>query len=114
MKKIGVVADIGYTSVELRRILATHPEAELAVITSRNEAGTQVPDLYPSLPRRVTISFSDPAAAELRKCEVVFFARPNGVAMAETPALLKAGVRVVDLAADFRIKDIAEWEKSYG
>jgi N-acetyl-gamma-glutamyl-phosphate reductase len=114
MKKVGIVGGTGYTGVELLRILATHPEAELAVITSRKEAGTPVADLFPSLRRRVTISYSDPATAALGKCDVVFFATPNGVAMAETPALLKAGVRVIDLAADFRIKDIAEWEQWYG
>jgi N-acetyl-gamma-glutamyl-phosphate reductase len=114
MKKVGIVGGTGYTGVELLRILSTHPEAELVAITSRKEAGTPVADLFPSLRRRVTLRFSDPAAAGLEKCDVVFFATPNGVAMAETPALLKAGVRVIDLAADFRIKDIAEWEKWYG
>jgi N-acetyl-gamma-glutamyl-phosphate reductase len=114
MKKVGIVGGTGYSGVELLRILATHPEAELAVITSRKEAGTAVADLFPSLRRRVTINFSDPATAALGHCDIVFFATPNGVAMAETPALLKAGVRVIDLAADFRIKDIAEWEKWYG
>lgn len=114
MKKIGIVGGTGYTGVELLRILATHPNAELTIITSRKEAGTPVADMFPSLRRRVSLKFSDPVAGGLEKCDVVFFATPNGVAMAETPALLKAGVRVIDLAADFRIKDIAEWEKWYG
>ena len=114
MKKIGIVGGTGYTGVELLRILSTHPEAELAVITSRKEVGTPVADLFPSLRRRVMLRFSDPATAGLDQCDVVFFATPNGVAMTETPALLKAGVRVIDLAADFRIKDIAEWERWYG
>ena len=114
MKKVGIVGGTGYTGVELLRILATHPDAELAIITSRKEAGTPVADRFPSLRRRVSLNFSDPAEGGLEKCDVVFFATPNGVAMAEAPALLKAGVRVIDLAADFRIKDIAEWEKWYG
>ncbi|MBC8006825.1 MAG: N-acetyl-gamma-glutamyl-phosphate reductase, partial [Prolixibacteraceae bacterium] len=114
MKKIGIVGGTGYTGVELLRILATHPDAELTIITSRKEAGTPVADMFPSLRRRVNLKFSDPAAGGLEKCDVVFFATPNGVAMEDTPALLKAGVRVIDLAADFRIKDIAEWEKWYG
>ena len=114
MKKVGIVGGTGYTGVELLRILATHPDAELAIITSRKEAGTPVADRFPSLRRRVRLNFSDPAEGGLEKCDVVFFATPNGVAMAEAPALLKAGVRVIDLAADFRIKDIAEWEKWYG
>ena len=114
MKKVGIVGGTGYTGVELLRILATHPEAEPAVITSRKEAGTLVADMFPSLRRRVGLRFSDPVTGGLEKCDVVFFATPNGVAMTETPALLRAGVRVIDLAADFRIKDIAEWEKWYG
>lgn len=114
MKKVGIVGGTGYTGIELLRILATHPEAELVVITSRKEAGMPVADMFPSLRRRVRLNFSDPAAGGLEKCDVVFFATPNGVAMTEAPALLKAGVRVIDLAADFRIKDIVEWEKWYG
>lgn len=105
MKKVGIVGGAGYTGVELLRILATHSEAERAVITSRKEAGTRVADMFPSLGRRVRLNFSDPAAGDLEKCDVVFFATPNGVAMTEAPALLKAAVRVIDLAADFRIKD---------
>jgi N-acetyl-gamma-glutamyl-phosphate reductase len=61
----------------------------------------------------VTLAFSTPEEAGLEKCDVVFFATPNGVAMQQTRALLDAGVKVIDLAADFRIKDIAEWEKWY-
>ncbi|HEY5930606.1 MAG TPA: N-acetyl-gamma-glutamyl-phosphate reductase [Burkholderiales bacterium] len=114
MIKIGIVGGTGYTGVELLRILATHPEAELTVITSRKEAGSPVADMFPSLRRRVTLNFSDPSAGLLEKCDLVFFATPNGVAMGDTPALLKAGVKVVDVAADFRIKDIAVWEKWYG
>jgi N-acetyl-gamma-glutamyl-phosphate reductase len=114
MIKIGIVGGTGYTGVELLRILATHPGVELAVITSRKETGLPVSDLFPSLRGRVGLCFSDPTAGQLENCDLVFFATPNGVAMGDAPALLKAGVRVIDLAADFRIRDIAEWEKWYG
>ncbi|MGH6907679.1 MAG: N-acetyl-gamma-glutamyl-phosphate reductase, partial [Aestuariivirga sp.] len=114
MIKVGIVGGTGYAGVELLRILATHPGVELAAITSRKEAGMLVADLFPSLRKRVALKFSDPAAAHLEKCDVVFFATPNGVAMEQTPALLEAGARVIDIAADFRIKDIAEWQKWYG
>jgi N-acetyl-gamma-glutamyl-phosphate reductase len=70
--------------------------------------------MFPSLRGRVDLRFEDPAKANLSACDVVFFATPNGIAMQQAPALLEAGVRVIDLAADFRIKDIAEWEKWYG
>lgn len=114
MIKAGIVGGTGYTGVELLRLLAQHPEVELAAITSRAETGVPVADMYPSLRGRVKLAFSDPAKAPLSACDLVFFATPNGVAMQQTRQLLDAGVRVVDLAADFRIADIAVWEKWYG
>ncbi len=113
MIKIGIVGGTGYTGVELLRILARHPQAQLAAVTSRAEAGMPVADLFPSLRGSIDIVFSDPASAGLERCDLVFFATPNGVAMNQAPALLEAGVKVVDLSADFRLKDIGEWEKWY-
>jgi len=114
MIKVGIVGGTGYTGVELLRLLAQHPEVELTAITSRAEAGSAVADMFPSLRGRVGLRFSDPVTAPLKDCQIVFFATPNGVAMQQTRSLLDAGVRVIDLAADFRIKDIAVWEKWYG
>lgn len=114
MIKVGIVGGTGYTGVELLRLLAQHSEVELAVITSRAEAGSAVADLFPSLRGRVGLRFSDPTAAPLKDCDLVFFATPNGVAMQQAGDLLASGVRVIDLAADFRIKDIPLWEKWYG
>lgn len=114
MIRVGIVGGTGYTGVELLRLLAQHPKVELTAITSRAEAGSAVSDMFPSLRGRVGLKFSDPATAPLSECQIVFFATPNGVAMQQARALLDAGVRVIDLAADFRIKDIAVWEKWYG
>jgi len=114
MLKIGIVGGTGYTGVELLRILSQHPEVSIEAITSRKEAGMDVAQLFPSLRGRIELKFSDPAEANLDKCDVVFFATPNGIAMKQVPSLLDAGVRIIDLAADFRIKDIAVWEKWYG
>ena len=114
MIKVGVVGGTGYTGVELLRLLAQHPQTELVAITSRSEAGMAVADMFPSLRGRVSLKFSDPATSPLADCDVVFFATPNGVAMQQARSLLDAGVRVIDLAADFRIKDVALWEKWYG
>jgi len=111
--KVGIVGGTGYTGVELLRLLAQHPQAELKVITSRKEAGTPVAALFPSLRGRVELAFAEPRAGLLRGCDVVFFATPSGVAMSEAPALVDAGVRVIDLSADFRIRDVAEWERWY-
>jgi N-acetyl-gamma-glutamyl-phosphate reductase len=72
-----------------------------------------VADMFPNLRGRVSLAFSTPEEAGLDKCDVVFFATPNGVAMQQTRALLDAGVKVIDLAADFRIKDVKEWESWY-
>jgi N-acetyl-gamma-glutamyl-phosphate reductase len=111
--KIGIVGGTGYTGVELLRLLAQHPRAELAVITSRKEAGMPVADMFPNLRGRVALKFTEPSREALSACDVVFFATPNGVAMNEARALYDAGVRVIDIAADFRIKDIAVWEQWY-
>jgi N-acetyl-gamma-glutamyl-phosphate reductase len=114
MIKVGIVGGTGYTGVELLRLLAQHPQVELTAITSRGEAGTPVAELFPSLRGRVALDFSDPKDAPLDRCDVVFFATPNGIAMQQARSLLDAGIKVIDLAADFRIKDVAVWEKWYG
>lgn len=114
MIKIGVVGGTGYTGVELLRLLARHPEADLVAITSRGDAGLPVSDMFPSLRGRVDLRFVAPQDAALDRCDVVFFATPNGIAMQQARELVDAGVRLIDLAADFRIRDVAEWEKWYG
>ncbi|MBI3147218.1 MAG: N-acetyl-gamma-glutamyl-phosphate reductase [Betaproteobacteria bacterium] len=114
MIKAGVVGGTGYTGVELLRLLAQHPQVSLQCITSRKEAGLAVAEMFPSLRGRVDLAFSDPATASLERCDLVFFATPNGVAMEQTPALIEAGVRVIDLAADFRLREVAVWEQWYG
>jgi N-acetyl-gamma-glutamyl-phosphate reductase len=113
MIKVGIVGGTGYTGVELLRLLARHPQVELTAITSRKEAGMKVADMFPNLRGRVGLAFTTPEEAGLEKCDVVFFATPNGVAMQQARALLDAGVKVIDLAADFRIKDVKEWESWY-
>ena len=112
--KVGIVGGTGYTGVELLRLLVLHPNIQLVSITSRSEAGQRVSDMFPSLRSYVDLPFTDPAQAKLTECDVVFFATPNGIAMQQTRALLDAGVRVIDLAADFRIQEIPTWEKWYG
>ncbi len=111
--KVGIVGGTGYTGVELLRLLAQHPHSELRAITSRKEAGMAVAEMFPNLRGHVDLKFSEPATAGLEKCDVVFFATPNGVAMQEARALVDAGVRIIDLAADFRIRDVAVWEQWY-
>jgi N-acetyl-gamma-glutamyl-phosphate reductase len=113
MLKAGIVGGTGYTGVELLRLLAQHPRVELKAITSRKEAGTPVSAMFPSLRGRVGLAFTEPTAETLRGCDVVFFATPNAVAMGEARALLDQGARVIDLSADFRLKDVAEWERWY-
>jgi len=114
MIKVGVVGGTGYTGVELLRLLSRHPEVTLTAITSRGEAGMPVAEMFPSLRRRVDLKFVTPQDAQLEQCDAVFFATPNGIAMKQAAELVAAGVRVIDLAADFRIRDVAEWQKWYG
>lgn len=114
MIKAGIVGGTGYTGVELLRLLVGHPQVRLEVITSRSEAGMPVAEMFPSLRGRVELCFSEPDIEVLAQCDVVFYATPHGVAMAGAGELLARGVRVIDLGADFRIRDIATWEQWYG
>jgi N-acetyl-gamma-glutamyl-phosphate reductase len=111
---VGLVGGTGYTGVELLRILVQHPEVNLKVVTSRGEDGQPVAQTFPNLRPFTDICFSVPDVKTLSECDLVFFATPHGVAMDMAPALIKAGVRIIDLGADFRIKDIQEWSKWYG
>ena len=114
MVKVGIVGGTGYTGVELLRLLVNHPDVELRVITSRSDAGTPVVDMFPNLRGHLDLCFSEPTLENLTQCDVVFYATPHGVAMADAGALLEKGVRIVDLGADFRIKDVPVWERWYG
>lgn len=115
MVKVGIVGGTGYTGVELLRLLAQHPQAEVAVITSRSEDGVKVTEMFPNLRGHYDgLAFSVPDVATLGSCDVVFFATPHGVAHALAGELLAAGTRVIDLSADFRLQDAEEWAKWYG
>jgi N-acetyl-gamma-glutamyl-phosphate reductase len=114
MIKVGIVGGTGYTGVELLRLLASHPNVEVRAITSRKDAGTKVADMFPSLRGTYDLAFVEPAEAKLAGCNIVFFATPHGVAMAQARELVGAGVKIIDLAADFRLKDPAVFAKWYG
>ena len=111
--KIGIVGATGYTGVELLRLLAGHPHAEVTAITSRGEAGIHIADYFPNLRHVYDLHFQTPDEAGLENCDVVFFATPHGVAMQDAPALLEKGVRVIDLSADYRLQDVPVWEHWY-
>lgn len=111
--KVGIVGGTGYTGVELLRLLSIHPHVELTAITSRGEAGMPVADMFPSLRGYVNLKFTDPAQSNLTDCDVVFFATPHGVAMSQAQELIDANVKVIDLAADFRLQDTVVFEKWY-
>ena len=114
MLNAGVVGGTGYTGVELLRLLVMHPQVELKYVTSRSEAGNRVADMFPKVREHTDIAFTEPDEKSLGSCDIVFFATPNGTAMTMVPALLAQGARIIDLAADFRLKDEAEWEQWYG
>ena len=114
MIKAGIVGGTGYTGVELLRLLVAHPGVELSIITSRSEAGQSVAEMFPNLRGHIDLSFQMPQLDDLRECDVVFFATPNGTAMSMVPELLDAGEKEIDLAADFRLKSPTEWQQWYG
>ena len=114
MIRVGVVGGTGYTGVELLRLLLRHPGVTVSLITSRGEAGRRLDDLFPSLLGACDLAFTDPAETDYSACDLVFFATPHNVAMREVPALLEQDIRVVDLSADFRLRDVTVWERWYG
>ncbi|WPL15868.1 N-acetyl-gamma-glutamyl-phosphate reductase [Thiorhodovibrio winogradskyi] len=114
MIRVGIVGATGYTGSELLRLLLRHREVELIAVTSRAEAGRAVSDYFPALRGVCPLEFAPADSPLLNSCDLVFFATPNGTAMLEAPALLEAGVRVIDLAADFRLRDAELWSSWYG
>ena len=113
MIKVGIVGATGYTGAELLRLLVNHPQVDVQVITSRGDAGTAVADMYPSLRKHCDLQFVEPSVSELAACDMVFFATPHGVAHSMVPELYAKGVKIIDISADFRIKDPELWAKWY-
>ncbi len=116
MISAAIVGGTGYTGIELIRLLSAHPEVSIDLLTSRSEAGTRADEIFPSLRGISDIVFSDlgdKTLTTLQKCDVVFFATPHGVAMQQAEALTQAGVKVIDLAADFRLQSLASFEEWY-
>ncbi len=114
MIQVGVIGGTGYTGVELLRLLLRHPGVRVRLITSRSEAGTRVDALFPSLRGHLDLEFTAPDPQALAACDLVYFATPNGTSMTMVPGLLDAGVRVIDLSADFRLKNPSSFERWYG
>ncbi len=114
MIRVGIVGGTGYTGVELLRLLALHSEVEVAVVTSRADAGKKVEEVYPSLRGYIDVKFTEPDIETLVDCDIVFFATPNGTAMQMAEHLLVRGIKVIDLSADFRLKDAKQWSQWYG
>lgn len=114
MITVGIVGGTGYTGVELMRLLLRHPNAQVNVLTSRTEKGRRVDDMFPNLRGHTDLEYSDLNIDELKKCDVVFFATPHGVAMKHAAELIAANTKVIDLAADFRLQNLQQFEKWYG
>lgn len=113
MTRIGIIGGTGYTGGELARILSTHPEVEIAAMTSRQNAGSKVSDVHSYLKGYVDISFTE-RIEETDDLDLVFVATPHGVAMDEVPKLLERGIKAVDLSGDYRLHDVSVYEKWYG
>jgi N-acetyl-gamma-glutamyl-phosphate reductase len=114
MIEVGIVGGTGYTGAELLRLLARHPNARVRQLTSRQEAGKRADAVFPQLRGQVgELAFSEPDVDALAACQAVFFATPHGTAMQLAPQLVERGVKVVDLSADFRLKDPATFRQWY-
>ncbi len=112
--KVGIIGGTGYTGVELLRLLHNHPQVEVIAISSRSEVGQRVDTMFPSLAGQSDLLFSKPNDVILDTCDVIFFATPHGVAMKDAGAFIEKGIKIIDLGADFRLKDKQEYQKWYG
>ena len=113
MDKVGIIGGTGYTGSELSRLLCTHPEIELAALTSRQNAGKRVSDVQTFLKGYSDILFTE-KISDTKDLDLVFVATPHGVAMEEVPELVQSGVKVIDLSGDYRLHDAAKYAKWYG
>ncbi|MGP4714517.1 MULTISPECIES: N-acetyl-gamma-glutamyl-phosphate reductase [unclassified Psychrobacter] len=116
MISAAIVGGTGYTGIELIRLLSAHPKVSIDLLTSRSEAGLRADEVFPSLRGITDLVFSDlgdDTLSALQQCDVVFFATPHGVAMRQAEALTQAGVKVIDLAADFRLQSLPDFEQWY-
>ena len=113
MTKIGIIGGTGYTGGELARILCTHPDVEIAAMTSRQNAGSKVADVHTFLGGYLDLEFTE-RIPEDTDLDLVFVATPHGVAMSEVPKLLERGIKAIDLSGDYRLQDVSVYEKWYG
>lgn len=114
MINIGIVGASGYTGAELARILVNHPEVRITVATSRQYAGQPLSQIFPHLRQRADLVCENPPVDELReKADLFFTAVPHKTAMDLVPHLLAAGKKVIDLSADFRLRELAVYEEWY-
>ncbi len=111
MIQVGIVGAAGYTGFELIKLIARHPQARLVWATSESSAGKRISDLYPTPDETPLIRFAD---APLTEADVIFFCLPHAASMEAVARARDAGVRVIDLSADFRLPDPAIYERWYG
>jgi N-acetyl-gamma-glutamyl-phosphate/LysW-gamma-L-alpha-aminoadipyl-6-phosphate reductase len=115
MLKIGIIGGTGYVGGELLRLLLLHPHVEVTMVTSRQNAGEFVFNVHPNLRRLTQLKFVPLDLPEFQKnCDLVFTATPHGGAITLVPKLLEAGLKVIDMSADFRLKNPADYDKWYG
>src|SRR2546421_5795209 len=118
MKKIAIVGASGYSGEELVRLLLSHPEVQLGALTSRQNAGRPLGQVFPKFahhPKAKNLQFSDARPESLAQHEqIIFLALPHGVAAEFAVPLLKHGCKVIDLSADFRLRDAAAYLEFYG
>ena len=113
--RIGIIGGTGYVGGELLRLLILHPQAEVTMVTSRQSAGEYVFNVHPNLRGLTQLKFVPQDNLELQKnCDIVFTATPHGGSMNLIPKLLEAGLKVIDMSADFRLKNPCDYDTWYG
>jgi N-acetyl-gamma-glutamyl-phosphate/LysW-gamma-L-alpha-aminoadipyl-6-phosphate reductase len=113
--RVGVIGGSGYVGGELLRLLLSHPEVELTIVTSRKNAGEYVFTIHPNLRGATQLKFTLPDISKVTEnCELVFAAMPHGRSVNLVPKLLETGVKVIDMSADYRLKNPDDYDRWYG
>ena len=116
MTKVAILGGTGYTALELIKILLRHPAVEIVAITSRQEGAPKISEVHPSLARRIDLACEpfDPDRLAARGVECAFGCLPHGASASTMPQLLQRGMRVIDLSADYRLRDPNVYAQWYG
>ena len=113
MAQVSIAGATGYTGIELLRLLVTHPDVEIGTLTAESQAGKNITEVAPSLTGWIDRTLVKLTPDVAKECDILFLALPHTTSMKHVPALLQGGCRIIDLSADYRLRDAAVYGEWY-